>query len=125
MVSRPYKCPLCHSTFRNESGMKWHLAHRHEIPAAFDALGKDYEAKIADLNQENALQRYKLEQLEKELQETQMALMREKAENIVETAKVTELNKNIQKMIIMIAVRDDFIKDRLNIELPNPFKYYE
>jgi len=105
--------------------MKWHLAHRHEIPAAFDALGKDYEAKIADLNQENALQRYKLEQLEKELQETQMALMREKAENIVETAKVTELNKNIQKMIIMIAVRDDFIKDRLNIELPNPFKYYE
>lgn len=32
--------------------MKWHLAHRHEIPGAFDALGKDYEAKCAALQQQ-------------------------------------------------------------------------
>lgn len=122
MVSRPYKCPLCQSAFRNESGMKWHISHRHEIPAAFDALGKDYEAKIANLNQENALQKKKVEKLEKQLQETEIALMREKAEKMVETAKVVELNNATQKMIMMITVRDILIKERLNIEMPNPFK---
>ncbi len=34
MPSRQYKCPLCHSAFRNESGMKWHIAHKHEIELA-------------------------------------------------------------------------------------------
>jgi len=122
MVSRPYKCPLCHSAFRNESGMKWHISHRHEIPAAFDALGKDYKAEITNLNQEIVLKNKKAEQLEKELQETQIALMREKAEKIAANAKIAELENTIQKMMMMIAVRDILIKERLNIELPNPFK---
>jgi septal ring factor EnvC (AmiA/AmiB activator) len=122
MVSRPYKCPLCHSAFRNESGMKWHISHRHEIPAAFDALGKDYKAEITNLNQEIVLKNKKAEQLEKELQETQIALMREKAEKIAANAKIAELENAIQKMMMMIAVRDILIKERLNIELPNPFK---
>ena len=64
MVSRPYKCSLCNSAFRNESGMKWHLAHRHEIPGAFDALGKDYETKTMNLLDENVLLQKKLEQAE-------------------------------------------------------------
>ena len=64
MVSRPYKCPLYHSAFKGESGMEWHLAHRHEIPNAFDALGKDYEAKITNLLEENALLEKKTKQLE-------------------------------------------------------------
>jgi hypothetical protein len=122
MVSRPYKCPLCHSAFRNESGMKWHVSHRHEIPAAFDALGKDYKAEIANLNQEIALKNKKAELLEKELQDTQIALMQEKTEKIAALAEVAELNKATQKMILMIVIRDIYLKQFLNIELPNPFK---
>jgi hypothetical protein len=102
--------------------MKWHISHRHEIPAAFDALGKDYEGKIVNLKEENTLLKKKMEQLEKQLQETEIALMREKAEKIVETARVVELNNATQKMIMMITVRDILIKEKLNIEMPNPFK---
>ena len=63
MPSRAYKCPLCHSAFRNESGMKWHLAHRHEVPTAFDALGKEYETKLVSLQDENTLLKQKVQQL--------------------------------------------------------------
>lgn len=122
MVSRPYKCPLCHAAFRNESGMKWHIAYRHETPAAFDALGKDYESKITNLQEENALLKKKLEQLDGELHKTQITLIQEKAENKEKTAQVLKLNNDIQKMVTMIAVRDSLIKERLNIEMPNPFK---
>ena len=122
MVSRPYKCPLCHAAFRNESGMKWHIAHRHEIPAAFDALGKDYECKITNMQEENALLKKKLEQLEMELQETKIALVQEQAEKIEEAAKVVKLNNDIQKAVIAIVARDHIIKERLNIEMPNPFQ---
>jgi chromosome segregation ATPase len=102
--------------------MKWHISHRHEIPAAFDALGKDYKSEIANLNQEIVLKNEKAEQLEKELEETQIALMREKVEKTAANAKIAELEDTIQKMMMMIAIRDILIKDRLNIELPNPFK---
>lgn len=122
MVSRPYKCPLCQSVFRNESGMKWHLAHRHEIPAAFDALGKDYEAKAANLLEEKATLKKKLEQLESELQETRVALIREQAEKAEAIAKVVDLNKNLDKAAMALAVRDGIIKQRLNIDMPNPFE---
>ena len=67
MPSRPYKCPVCHSAFRNESGMKWHLAHRHEVPGAVDALDKKYETKIVGLQDENTLLKQKLERAESEL----------------------------------------------------------
>ena len=122
MVSRPYKCPLCHSAFRNESGMKWHIAHRHEIPTAFDALGKDYEDKIRNLQEENVTLKKKIEQLERELAQTNVALIREQAEKMEEMAKVMKLNNDIQKMAMGIVVRDHFIKERLNIDMPSPLK---
>ena len=122
MVSRPYKCPLCHSTFRNESGMKWHIAHRHEIPTAFDALGKDYETKTTSLLEENALLEKKVKQLEMALEQAKIDLMQERVEKLQEAAEVIKLNNYIQTMAMAIAIRDSIIKERLNIEMPNPFK---
>ena len=121
MVSRPYQCPICHSVFRTESGMKWHLSHKHEIPTALDALGKDYEAKTANLNQKNALLKKKVEQIEMELEQTKMALIREQEKRLEETAQVAKLDKDLQKAILKIAVRDEIIKQRLGIGTPNPF----
>lgn len=121
MVSRPYKCPLCHSVFRNESGMKWHVAHGHEIPAALDALGKEYEAKVANLNEENTMLKKKVEQIERELEQTKMALIREQGKRLEEAAQVAKLDKDLQKVILKIAARDEFIKQRLGIDMPNPF----
>ena len=122
MVNRPYKCPLCHSAFRNESGMKWHIAHRHEIPTAFDALDKYYEDRIRNLQEENAALKKKLEQIERELEQTKMVLIQEQGERLKEAAQIEKLNKDLQKAILVIAVRDQIIKERLNIEMPNPFQ---
>ncbi len=122
MVSRPYKCPLCHSTFRNESGMKWHIAHRHEIPTAFDVLGKDYETKTTSLLEENALLKKKVNQLEMSLGQAKIDFMQERTEKLKEAAEVMKLNNYIQTMAMAIAIRDNLIKERLNIEMPNPFK---
>lgn len=121
MVNRPYKCPLCHSAFKNESGMKWHMAHRHEIPTAFDALGKDYEAKITNVLDENAFLKKKVEQLERELEQTSIALIHEKDERIKENDEISKLNKSLERAMIALAGRDCIIKERLNIDMPNPF----
>ena len=122
MVSRPYKCPLCHSTFRNESGMKWHIAHRHEIPNAFDAIGKDYETKTTSLLEENALLKKKVKQLEMALGQAKIDFMQERTEKLIKATEVMKLNNDIQTMAMAIALRDHLIKERLNIEMPNPFK---
>ena len=122
MVNRLYKCPLCHSTFKGESGMKWHVAHRHEIPNAFDALGKDYETKTTNLLEENALLEKKVQLLELKLQQSQIELIQEQAQKVLESAEVVKLNKDIQKMAMALVLRDYLIKEKLNIELPDPFK---
>ena len=122
MVNRLYKCLLCHSAFKCESGMKWHLAHRHEIPNAFDALGKDYETKITKLLEENALLEKKTKQLEMELQQTKMKLIEEQGERLQKAAEIMKMNNEFQKMALALVARDHLIKERLNIELPDPFK---
>ena len=122
MVNRHYKCPLCHSTFKGESGMKWHVAHRHEIPNAFDALGKDYETKTTNLLEENALLEKKTKQLEMELQQTKMKSIEEQGERLQQAAEIVKLHNEFQIMAFALVARDNLIKERLNIELPNPFK---
>ena len=122
MPNRPYKCPLCHSVFRTESGMKWHIAHRHEIPNAFDALGKDCDAKVTNLQEENALLEKKVKQLEMALEQAKIDLMQERAEKLTKATEVMKLNNDIQTMAMAIVFRDHLIKERLNIEMPNPFK---
>lgn len=120
MVDRPYKCPLCHSAFRNESGMKWHVAHRHEVPAALDALGKDYEAKTASLKEENSQLKQKLNQLQEELSLIKVALSEEKAEKLEAITQKQRLEQERDKTIMALVVRDKILQDKLNIELPNP-----
>ena len=120
MVDRPYKCPLCHSAFRNESGMKWHVAHRHEVPAALDALGKDYEAKTASLKEKNSQLKQKLDQLQVELSLIKVALSEEKAEKLEALTQRQRLEQERDKTIMALVVRDKILRDQLNIELPNP-----
>jgi thermostable 8-oxoguanine DNA glycosylase len=102
--------------------MKWHIAHRHEIPTAFDALGKDYDAKVTNLQEENALLKKKVEDLEMALGQAKIDFMQERTEKLIKATEVMKLNNDIQTMAMAIALRDNLIKVRLNIEMPNPFK---
>jgi len=62
--------------------MKWHVTHRHELPASLDALGKDYETKVEILKDENFQLKQKLEQLQEKLSLIKVALSEEKAEKL-------------------------------------------
>ena len=101
--------------------MKWHLAHRHEIPNAFDALGKDYETKTTKLLEENALLEKKVHLLELELKQTEIKLIKEQGGKLLQSDEIIKLNKGMQKMAVALVFRDSLIKERLNIELPSPF----
>jgi sugar diacid utilization regulator len=102
--------------------MKWHIAHRHEIPTAFDALGNDYAAKTANLQEENVLLKKKLEQIERELERTKIALIQEQEERLKEAAEAVRLNQDLRKPAIAIVVRDNIIKERLGIQMPNSYE---
>lgn len=102
--------------------MKWHVIHRHEIPNVFDALGKDYEEKTKSLIEENAFLERKVQILDLELQKTRIDLLKEQSEKALESAEVVKLSKDMQKMAMALVVRDSLIKEKLNIELPDPFK---
>ena len=89
MVERPYKCPLCHASFRNESGMMWHITHRHEAPQALEALGKNYEEKLEELRNENATQAREIKDLKAQLDDAMVKFVnmgliaiKEREENI-------------------------------------------
>lgn len=122
MPNRPYKCPLCHSVFRTESGMEWHIAHRHQIPTAFDALGKDYEAKTMSLQNDNAQLKQKLDELEAGLKETKMKLLEKTAAKFEADAQVLQLTAERDKAIVAMVVRDHIIQEKLQIQLKNPFE---
>ena len=102
--------------------MKWHIAHRHEIPTAFDALGKDYEAKIINLQKENAELGKRVQLLERELEQAKMDLVKEQAERLKVDAQTVVLNRYIQRAVFGIVARNQILKERLNITMPDPFK---
>jgi hypothetical protein len=102
--------------------MKWHLVHRHETPNAFDALGKDYEAKTQKTFEEKVLLEKRVQLLEMEFQQTEIKLIKERGEKLLESAEVEKLKKDMQKMAVALVIRDSLIKEKLNIELPSPFK---
>ncbi|MFC1938167.1 hypothetical protein ACFLWH_00685 [Chloroflexota bacterium] len=102
--------------------MKWHIAHRHEIPTAFDVLGKDYDVKVTNLREENALLKKKMEDFERKLSQAEIALIKEQAEELKNIAETIKLNSDIKTIAMAIAIRDNLIKEKLNIEMPNPFK---
>ena len=122
MPNRPYKCPLCHSVFRTESGMEWHIVHRHDIPTAFDTLGKDYEAKTISLQNDNAQLKQKLGELDTELKSTEVKLLAETAAKLEAEAWVQQLTRERDKAITAMAVRDHIIQEKLHMQLKNPFE---
>ena len=122
MVSRPYKCPLCHAAFRNESGMKWHIAHRHEIPTAFDTLSKNYEAKIISFQDDNVQLKEKLGEVGAELKETKSKLLAETTARLEAAAMIQQLTRERDKAIYAMVARDRILEEKLGIRLKNPFE---
>jgi len=102
--------------------MKWHIAYRHEIPTAFDALGKDYEAKTMSLQNDNAQLKQKLDELEAGLKETKMKLLEKTAAKFEADAQVLQLTAERDKAIVAMVVRDHIIQEKLQIQLKNPFE---
>jgi hypothetical protein len=102
--------------------MKWHIAHRHEIPNAFDALGKDYETKATNLLEENALLKKKMKELEMTLEQTKIDLMQARAEELKQRVEIAKLNDDFHIALMAIAVMRKVIKEQLNLEMPNPFE---
>jgi len=102
--------------------MKWHIAHRHEIPTAFDTLGKDYETKIVGLEDENTLLKQNLQRVERELIETKLKLSEEVLARANDWAEIRRLQDVINKAAMNLALRDVLIREKLNIELGNPFE---
>ena len=41
---------------------------------------------------------------------------------MIKATEVMKLNNDVQTMAMAIAIREHLIKDKLNIEMPNPFK---
>jgi len=102
--------------------MKWHIAHRHEIPTAFDTLGKDYEAKTISLQEDNAQLKQKLNEIERELEETKAKLLAETAAKLEAEARVQQLTRERDKAITAMVLRDHIIEEKLQIHLKNPFE---
>ncbi len=122
MPNRPYKCPLCHSVFKTESGMKWHIAHRHEIPTAFDTLCQDYEAKTGSLQDDNIRLKQELGELENKLKVTIAELTMEKTARLEAETKVLQLAKERDTAIYAMVARGRIIEEKLGIRLKNPFE---
>ena len=102
--------------------MTWHLAHRHEMPAAVDALGKQYEAKTLSLQEENHKLRKERDQLRAELDEARLSLLEERATNIESNVEITRLRRLLEKTEIALAVRDHILQEKLNIQPKNLFE---
>jgi len=128
MVERPYKCPLCHASFRNESGMMWHVSRRHEAPQALEALGKNYEEKVDKLRQDNVAQARENNDLKSELDDTKTKLLnttinltKEQEENITLMSQISKMTDLQTRLITALALRDVILRECSGIKLPIPF----
>jgi hypothetical protein len=128
MVERPYKCTLCHASFRNESGMMWHVSHRHEAPQALEALGKTYDEKLAEERREKAIKVQEACDLKTKLDDTTMKLMsttadliKQHEENATLTLQLQNMTKDQTRLIYALVARDQVLKQRFGITLPSPF----
>jgi predicted nuclease with TOPRIM domain len=102
--------------------MKWHIAHRHDIPTAFDALAKDYQTKLVGLEDENTRLKQKLDRVEGELVETKLKLCDEVVARASDQAMIKRLWKSFNIAVMALALRDILIKEKLNMQLKNPFE---
>ncbi len=128
MVERPYKCKLCHASFRNESGMMWHVSRRHEAPQALEALGKNYDEKLDKLRKDNLTQAREIDDLKTKLDDANSRLVNKNQCIIEQQKQNTILMLHIRKitndetwLIIALVARDQILQQRLGIKLPSPF----
>ena len=129
MNERSYKCNLCHASFRNESGMMWHVSHRHEAPQALEALGKTYDEKLASLQQDNAKQAQEIDELKTKLDNTEkkflnmsLNVIKEQEQNVNFMLQIRNMANNQSKLVFALVLRDQVLKQRLGITLPDPFR---
>ncbi len=57
-----------------------------------------------------------------ELQQTKMKLIEEQGERLQKAAEIVKMKNEFQRMAFALVIWDNLLKERLNIELPNPFK---
>ena len=124
MPNRPYKCPLCKSVFRTESGAKWHIAHRHQISAAIDILSIDYETKINSLQTEKEKYKQDVDKIQIEQSQTQLELYKETVEHLKEWAQHQKTRDMLEKVSIKLMAHDLAISQRLGIQFENPLKEF-
>ena len=128
MVERHHKCTLCHALFRTESGMMGHVSRSHEAPQALEALGKTYDGKLDELRKENATQaqeikdlKTKLEDTRRSLSNTTLLLIKEQEKNVTLMLQIRNMDHDQRRLVIAYVVRDQILKERYGVTLPDPF----
>ena len=91
MLEKPYKCPVCHSSFRTESGMMSHLSRQHETDRAVDEVRKTYEVIIAEQNKDIA-------QNKQEAENSRALALRTTSDNARLISLVTSLQDEIKDL---------------------------
>lgn len=119
MVIRRFECPRCMSAFRTESGMKWHLAHKHELPAAMDAIGKNYEVKIEESQTQNDRLKLELEKTKALLQSTQMSLLSQAAAKNKALLDNQHLVNLVTELMINITALSSLVESRFGVKVPD------
>ena len=132
MVERPYKCPLCHASFRNESGMMWHVSRRHEAPQALETLGKKYEEKLDGILKEKAAQvqesigtKRKLDDTTRNLINERLDVAREIKKNIELTLQIRDMDKERFRLVFILVVCNNILLKRFGITLSSLFGEFD
>jgi folylpolyglutamate synthase/dihydropteroate synthase len=109
--------------------MMWHVSHRHEAPQALEALGKTYDEKLASLQQDNAKQAQEIDELKTKLDNTEkkflnmsLNVIKEQEQNVNFMLQIRNMANNQSKLVFALVLRDQVLKQRLGITLPDPFR---
>jgi hypothetical protein len=84
--------------------MRWHIAHRHEITAAFDTLGQGHKGKTAIVQDDNVRLKQESVELEKRLEETTAELMREMEARLQAEVRYLQLSQSRDTAIVPLAL---------------------
>jgi hypothetical protein len=125
MVERHFQCSLCKKLFRNDSGLEWHLIHRHELAQAIEVIKADYEGRLGELTGDNAAKSHEITSLKTEADRARFESMRNTI-SVIEALRVNvELDHKINmmqdgqsKMILGLILRDAAMERELGRPLP-------
>ena len=111
MLNRPYKCPRCKCYFRNESGMEWHLTHRHETPEVVETMRQTFETKEKTLQEANDEKDRKLneanrqrESLEFQLKMNKLSNLLQRCHNCKSSAEAERLLFELRSMVLELGL---------------------